>query len=505
MATTVHTTGIRVAVREAKYSQGFIFGSNVANEDYARAVVERSCAAVVTLLQDMFAAAEKKAFQQASEQQTVNSQNRAFRQLADIIHSRPVVETAVVTAVVCAYAEMMNDCLAGHDHSQHDTIRDNQAEIERRIFALEKLCREKLDLAELFAIDTVRSQVTDRNRPLLFDLNAKLGLLFGCDNKRVMCGPLSPATLIGGFVVGLMCVDIDILAKKLLFRCFEQELLSKLPVLMNSVILRLEQEKLVAKRPVGFDEKNAGPISRLLQGRVLPLALVLREIDVMHKTLSAHQSEDLCRRLYELSGEDSADSLVNLLSDVFYYSRNMQTSVLRMAINKVETTWLLETRKVIAGQMNAAFAGKKMPVAVRNFLETLWPGVLFEIYMVAGDLSQSWEDAMALQQTLLETISPVRDAEQISALNQKIPGVLKTLRRLFEESGYRYEDTAIFLGELKSLHLLNVQQKLSGDDFVLWKDISGSGLVAVEEPFLSEDELLCYGQMRNMTSLLAYA
>ena len=367
----INSSGANYSPKLAKYTEGFVFGRDSVNEDYARAVVERSCAAVVTLLQDVFAVAEKTAFRQASEQTATSDQNRAFRRLADIIRYRAVIEKSVVTAVACAYAEMINNGMASQDNPD----KDNADQIDIRISALEKLRCERLDLMLLFDVDNIRDHATDRNRPLLFDLNAKLGLLFGSDAKHIVCSPLSPATLIGGFVAGLMCADTDILSKKLLLRTFEQEFLSKLSVLMNSVILRLEQENLVAKRPVGFEEKNAGPISRVLSNSlVVSLSDLQREIDIMYKTLSSHRHFDVSHHLYELSGEDSTDSMLDLLSDVRYYCNNMQTPVLRMATNKAETEVLAEARGVITLQINEAFSGKKMPAGVKDFLENLWPG-----------------------------------------------------------------------------------------------------------------------------------
>jgi len=111
---------------------------------------------------------------------------------------------------------------------------------------------------------------------------------------------------------------------------------------------------------------------------------------------------------------------------------------------------------------------------------------------------------MTLQQTLLESVTPVQDTEKLMTLNQVIASVVRTLRRLLEETNYRYEDTAAFLAELKSLHLQNVQQKLNTENFVLWEKISSNGAIPFIEPILNDDELACYRQMRNMMSLLAY-
>jgi len=257
------------------------------------------------------------------------------------------------------------------------------------------------------------------------------------------------------------------------------------------------------KRAVGFNEKNAGPIERVLRN---PLLLSMPElqqaIDTLHQALSSHTNFNVAQGLYELSGEGSLDSVIHLCSDVHYYVEKMQPAVSRAATQIVEAAALVETRRVISEQLNASLSGKQMPVAVKVFLETLWSDVLFEVLVTSGQSSAAWQEAMQLQQALLESVSPVNDAGQLASLNQVIPGVVKGLRKLLDETGCRFDNMAAFLGELKLLHLQNMQQQLNKESFVAWGDISTVRVASLVEPLL-DDERACYGQMREMLSLLS--
>ena len=482
------------AQQGGKYTQGFVFEHGQINGDYARAVVERSCVAVVTLLQDVFALAEKNTFQQAAALDSVQEQNRVFRRLVDMVRYRPLLEKSLVTAVSCAYAEIANAAMNAA----------NTVEIEKRITELEQLCCERLDLIVLFDAHFIRDNTTNRTRPLLLDLNAQISLLFAKESKNIICNPLSPATLIDGFVAGLMCAEMDILAKQLLFRAFEQEFLSKLSVLLNSVVLRLEQENTFVKHVVGLDDKNAGPIERVLQNpSLLPLSELQQTIDKMHQVLSSHRGYSVAQGLYELSGENALDSVINLCSDVNYYYEAIRPAALRSATRFAETAVLIETRQAIAEHLNATLTGKQMPVAVKVFFETLWTNALFEILVTAGKSSAIWQDAVQLQQALLESVTPVNDAGELTALNLVIPRVIKTLRKLLDETGCRFEEMAAFLGELKLLHLQNMQQQLNQNAFVVWESLSMGYVSAAAEPLLDESEMVCYGQMKEIISLLS--
>jgi hypothetical protein len=258
------------------------------------------------------------------------------------------------------------------------------------------------------------------------------------------------------------------------------------------------------KRVVGFNEKHAGPIERvLLNPSSLSMSELKQSINTMHQALSSHNHFNVAQGLYELSGEDSLDSVIHLCSDVHYYSTQMQSSVIRAAVQVAEAAALVEIRNIISVHLNATLSGKCMPVVVKVFLGTLWSDVLFHIIVASGQSSSLWQDAIQLQHALLESVTPVNDAEQLASLNQVIPGVVKGLRKLLDETGCRFDNMATFLGELKLLHLQNMQQQLNRVSFVEWTDVSSSHATSLATPLLGDDEWACYGQMKEMLSLLS--
>ena len=389
-------TGRDIRVREAKYTQGFQFGHN---SDYARAVVERACSAVHTLMHDTIAIAERQCSHWVHGE---TEQIHAYRETeiqGEIIQSRVVIEQAVLLAVICAFVEL--------DLANRQA---NDAEMTRRLLLLDQQHAELLDLRSLFQIDDLIRQATNRNRPLLVHLAAQLATIFNSQAAHLDNMPLSPAVLVSGLLAGLQSVRISVLAKRLLFKSFEQEFLARLTLLTNSIITRLEAEDQATSRATGFDEESPGPIGSILKPAALDVDALHARADELHQVLADMRGLPGTQRLLELSAEASLESLLDLVQEANYLEKELAGMVLRQSGFEQETLFLQQARVFVASKLDAELVSKQLPAAVQEFLQTLWKGVLFDTYVYHGENSEAWQALMSLQQDLLTSVQPISDA-----------------------------------------------------------------------------------------------
>src|SRR5690606_12889867 len=161
-------------------------------------------------------------------------------------------------------------------------------------------------------------------------------------------------------------------------------------------------------------------------------------------------------------------------------------------IHHQETTALIAIRCHIAEQLNQQLAGKLLPVSMREFFSQQWPDVLFEAMVSGGIEGDDWANAMALQQQLLESASPVDNEDRRRNLSRLVPSLVKNLRESLERAGYSLAELSLFFTQLKELHLTNVQGKLVTQDFVSWQPLSPEAWVPTETVMASTADRCFY-------------
>lgn len=486
---------IAADTKEAKYTQGFSFQQNETGPCRPRQVVERSCTALMTLLQELFVQVERQISGQLTLADFPPSQQRLLEQLAEVVRARPIVERAVITSVVCAFADL-EDRARGNQH--------NGIAISQTLAGFNEQAREAEDLMFLLGVEEKVVDANNSNRPLLFHLNAQWALLFGLSELRLQNSPLGPATLTAGFVAGLLCVRAEIATKCLLFQMFEQHLLGRLSILLNSITLRLEEEGIQIQRAVSFDEEDAGPMKEVLQVS-RPLASSTMEANRERIRQALLRQNDFIAVVPEIKGvvesllcEKDSAAYVHLLSELTLIMRELEPVFLRAEIHHQETSALASIRQSIAGQLNEQLVGKILPDSLRAFFACQWPDVLFEVAVSQGIGSEHWIDTMRLQQQLLNSVIPADSEEQRRELARVVPSLVKNLRENLEQAGYSLAEITPFLSQLKPLHLANVQNKLEINDFVSWHKLSLESWMPSEVSMVSEADRNFYEQVRTV-------
>lgn len=509
-----------VGHKEAKYTQGFHFQQDGAGHHRARQVVERSCTALATFLQEMFVRVEKQVYQQWSTLESEESRQRTLQQLSEIVRGRALLERAVLGSVVCAFAAL-------EDQARGDS-RNRPAIQERVDFFRNRRC-DGQDLLFLLQANEAIASSNNANRPLLMHLNAQLLMVFGSSQTRLLNSPLAPATLVGGLLTGLACLPGDIAAKRRLFQVFEQEFLARLAVLLNSITQRLEEEGIQTQRAASFDEQQPGPLGFVWkvpersptawEEQAQPLRALLADDRQVFQALPQARVEKL-RFYIEGSMEGSmkgsleggfaaegskAENRVKLLSELLQVKQQLESLWCRAEVHQQETRFLCDVRQRIATQLNAQLEGQQLPPLLRDFFQHQWPEVLFDIAVLQGTEGEVWTDAVAISQQLLESVVPVQTEEQRTALTRQVPKLVKILRETLEQAGFTLAETADFFAQLKRLHLANVQQKLEGGEVVPWLQIVPEACASTPRVLLSEADQFCYQQALLLTATTGHS
>jgi len=484
---------IAADTKEAKYTQGFSFQQDEASQSRSRQVVERSCTALMTLMQELFVQIEKQISEQLVAATCTVSQRSLLEQLAEIVRARAMMERVVITSVVCAFAEL-EDHARGH--------QDNCRAITHALAAIKEQARGSEDLMTLLEAGEKIAEANNSNRPLLLHLNAQWVVLFGLSGFRLRNSPLGPATLTASFVAGLCCIRASLATKRLLFRMFVQHLLARLSMLFNNIALRLEEEGIQISRAVSFEELDVGPIREVLQAcRAIDEETMQANRKRMMDALSRQadfvaMSGDMTKTLEPFLKDGTVENYMNLLDKLATIKRELDPAFLRSEVHHRETMALMAIRQTIVEQLNERLAEKNLPISVSEFFSRQWPDVLFEVAVSQGVDSDAWVNTMQLQQQLLKSVSPVDSEVQRKDLSKLVPSLVKSLRDHLEQAGYVLAETNHFFTQLKQLHLANVQQKLETKDFLPWQPLPLDPWIPVEKVMVSDADRNFYEQVK---------
>jgi len=480
-------------IKEAKYTQGFRFQQKEGSRVQPRQVVERSCTALSTLLQELFVQLEKELSAQLTLNDPSPSRQRLLEQLGEVVCARPVVERVMMASVVCAFAEL-EDRAGVHP--------DNRPMITQTLAAIKSQFHGTEDLMTLLEVGKKIAAANNATRPLLLHLNAQWVLVFGLPEFRLQNSPLGPATLSASFIAGLSCTRAGLATRRLLFQMFDRYVLGRLSMLLNSITLRLEEEGIQIQKAVSFDELDAGPVHAVLE--------VSRPVDaermrihrqriqeaISQKTEFVAVSPDVRKTLGSFLQDESVESYVNLLGELAAIRCELEPVFLRADIHHQETRALAAIRQGIADQINQQLAGRSLPVSIGEFFSQQWPDVLFEVATTHGTNSKEWENTLLVQEQLLTSVSPAVGEDPRKELSRVVPSLVKALREHLERAGYFFADTSHFFSQLKQLHLANVQRKLETTDFISWQSLSLDACVPTESVMTSDADRVFYEQVR---------
>ena len=124
------------------------------------------------------------------------------------------------------------------------------------------------------------------------------------------------------------------------------------------------------------------------------------------------------------------------------------------------------------------------PQVVVDILHSNWSSLLLAIYWREGKASDTWLNAIALVDELLGTVQPGLDQPARQRLMQRVPQLLRSLRKGFDELGVDRRQYSALLQRLERVHLA-LMQGVEGDALpeacVFWP--ARTEAPASDEPF----------------------
>jgi len=463
-------------------------GLDCFNEEQ-RNLVERSCAALGILLSNVFAALERTLQDGMVE---AEGEERVFlaHSLGQLAIDKSTVEQVTIRSVLLAYLEL---------------VVDGQEMIQGHLQQIEADLQDELDLMEIYQAEDVVNEYINRNRPLLIYISAQLHSLFEINTSQIPCNPLAPNVLIYGFICGLRSVSLDPVLKYELFKAFEQEFLVQLPSLLNNIINRLEQENLNVSTGIAFDESNAGPVCSVFDKETLTgLSDVQEALDKLIKELEGCSVTSPMQNLLERAQEDSRESALHSLSLAYKVIAMDKPAASHRSSVCSEADYITKCRQQVIGLLNDTFSDVRMPEMLRDFYGNVWKEVLFSVYTCAeGDsdlFGKKLEEIESIQKQLLDSLVPVKSVEEGTALGQEVPSLIRALRHELECADIPNATISQFLGQLKPMHLQNLQQKLNVEEFVEWMPLMDS---EESSPAQEGDEYLHVEKLEVLFSALS--
>jgi hypothetical protein len=434
--------------QKAVYTKGFDFG-----EDYNRAVVERACSAISVMMQVVFSRFERDMYALQEEWAGVDPAI-CLDELVSVLRQQSMIERALLNSVVCSFSGLVEQ-----DNSAAE--QDLADEIVLRL-------DDELDLMSLFGGAESIEHYTNVDRPLLIYLSSQLHGVFGVKEARLESNPLSPHTLVTGFLLGLSAVDVSLFARLMLFSAFEEEFLGKLSTLINNVVSRLEQEEIVASGGVVFNEQDPGSLGALLPtGGAVNIESLSGLAAQFVEDVGELEEVGSLTPTVELVGQDSLDGVLRGLALAASESRRIAGNISFLERAMFESGNVIDGRNRIAEEMNDMFEARKMPVWLMMFLQGPWSDVLYKIYMSEGE-GEQWQECMKLQWELYTSVQLVEDADKLGEYSKQVPGLVNRLRTRLESAVVPVDE---FMTKLKACHLQNIQKNLDVSDYDAWHDM----------------------------------
>jgi hypothetical protein len=448
-----------------KYTQGYSFHHDPLVDQQVRKVAERSVAAVVGLIPDVMAGAEREildslSLEPPSSVEGLRHQEHVLKSLSGLARARAALEHGVGSAVGGAFAELA--------HSVHQ-LPENLPVLEKERDFFIRHARVRLNLCDLLHIREMAEHNTNNCRPLLVHFNAQLAHRMGASLTHFPFSPLSPSVLLAGFVAGLQCRLTDLAVCRVLLNQFEKCFLSRLSVLLNNITLRLEEEGARAEQPIGFEEGVGG---------------FLEQAVCHDQLLSFEGLSQVLEGLASIRSDMPVDELIGSLDHLRMEMERMIPLSYRQRTRDHEAQVLSEAREQISGYLNRKLSSRSLPSFLHQFFRTLWFDLLFEIMLSCGQEGSEWTAVDSLLDDLLDSVKPVETDEQRKVFSQQVSALLRQLREVLDRFHYRHTETANFFDTLKTLHLQILQQKTDLSSWEAWDPLPEVPPVPDLEPLL---------------------
>lgn len=168
---------------------------------------------------------------------------------------------------------------------------------------------------------------------------------------------------------------------------------------------------------------------------------------------------------------DEFDQNVNLFSELldeftaFMQKENQRSGVAeertRQATQSKEQVQLAKHK--VAYEIASRLQGKSTPAAVRSFLFNTWKDVLVLGYLRRDKSPGDWENALAVMEKLIWSVTIPVDADTRSNLVNSIPTLLKSIKIGLEVLSQDPQAVATILKELRACHIARLSRLPAGE------------------------------------------
>jgi hypothetical protein len=276
----------------------------------------------------------------------------------------------------------------------------------------------------------------------------------------------------------LRAVDQDVInLVNMLFEFILED--RNLPVPMKALLARLQIPMLkVAIADKRFFNKNTHPARRLLN-ELATAALSWQEPANLDKDPLYRQIEATIQRLLE-GFETDVGIFDELLTEFLAFidkEKRRATILERRTLDAEDGKAKAEAARA---KVDAAVAEKigrlALPEVVGELLQGPWSNVLFLVCLKQGKDSDEWNNAIAVADDLLWSVTVRVDAQTRAQLIKLLPDLLQRLRKGLEQISYNPFEMTKLLKRLEKVHLLQLKgPQAKPADAVVAKPVSGEG------------------------------
>jgi hypothetical protein len=158
----------------------------------------------------------------------------------------------------------------------------------------------------------------------------------------------------------------------------------------------------------------------------------------------------------------------------------------RQATQSKEKMWL--AKKAVASEISLRLQGKDTPATFQSFLYNDWKDVLILSYLRQDKAEGEWENALALLDRIIWSVTPPQDTIQRLEVIRAIPPLLKQIKEGLESISLDPHQVAALLKDLEKCHMTCLRQSRIKDSAVpaATPEKSPPARVAIRDPEIAE-------------------
>lgn len=226
---------------------------------------------------------------------------------------------------------------------------------------------------------------------------------------------------------------------------------------MKSMLARLQIPMIrVALQDRGFFGKQGHPARRLLNELAAAAVGWNESADSAGSDPLVKQIDGAVGRLLR-EYDDNAELFPELLTDFLAFTerdRRRASIIEKRTLDAEQGKATAErARATVDALVSSKLAGQALPVAVSSLLTGPWSNLLFLLCLKNGEGTPEWDQAVAVIDDLIWSVSAVMGSDERKHLLALLPNLLRQLREGLDQVSYNPYETSQLFRELEQCHL----------------------------------------------------